>query len=74
MADEPCVSVRALAKRWGVCRNTVLRLVWAGKLKALRIGEQIRFRIATIKAYEEELESAPPEKFRARGGGRKRAI
>ena len=72
MAPEPHVSLRAVAARWGVCRNTVLKLVDRGELKAMRIGGQLRFRMATLKAYEEELEAAPPTKRKTTYRGRQR--
>ena len=42
MADEPALSLQALAKRLNVSEKTVRRLVETCKLRAHRIGRQIR--------------------------------
>jgi excisionase family DNA binding protein len=42
MADEPALSLQALAKRLNVSEKTVRRIVETGKLRAHRIGRQIR--------------------------------
>lgn len=36
------LTVREVAKRLGVCQDTIYRLVAAGKLPAIRVGSAIR--------------------------------
>jgi excisionase family DNA binding protein len=41
-----------VAQRWGVSARTVARLVKKGRLRAVRIGRQVRFRLEDVLAYE----------------------
>lgn len=50
--DTALVDVGAVARRWGVRAMTVYRLVESGRLRAVRIGRALRFRLADIEAYE----------------------
>ena len=50
--DTALVDVPAVARRWGVKAMTVYRLVESGRLRAVRIGRALRFRLTDIEAYE----------------------
>ena len=52
MAEEKIYSIEDLAKRWGVHKTTVVRMVNAGKLKGFRVGNLWRFREEDIMKYE----------------------
>jgi excisionase family DNA binding protein len=43
--------VRAVARRFGVCDKTVRRLIVSGKLKAHRVGRQIRVEEAGVVRF-----------------------
>jgi excisionase family DNA binding protein len=47
------LTVADLARNLGVSRWTVYRLVRSGDIKAVRVGERIRFRPADVDAYLE---------------------
>jgi excisionase family DNA binding protein len=45
------LTVNQLAGRLAISRDTVYRLVRAGKLPTVRVGERIRFRSEDVDAY-----------------------
>ena len=51
-------SVNDLASHLGISRWTVYRLVRSGEIRAVKVGERIRFRPADVEAYLER-EPAP---------------
>lgn len=52
-------TVAEVAKRWGVSRMTVYRMVNDGTLRHTRIGGQIRVHQDAVQEYEERDEQAP---------------
>lgn len=50
--DEPFYTIPEIAARWKVQPITVRRAIWAGELKAKRIGRQIRIEVGALHAYE----------------------
>jgi excisionase family DNA binding protein len=50
------LTVTQLGRHLGVSKWTVYRLVRSGELRAVRVGERLRFRPSDIDAY---LERAP---------------
>ena len=52
-APEGLLSVNELACQFGISRWTVYRMVRSGDIKAVRVGERIRFRPADVDAYLE---------------------
>jgi excisionase family DNA binding protein len=47
-----------LATKWGVSLRTVRRLIYAEKLKAVRIGPLVRIPQAEVERYERSLPAA----------------
>ena len=47
-----------LAERWRVQPWAIYELVRDGRLRALRIGRRVRFRISDVEAYEEKASGA----------------
>ncbi len=56
-APERLFSSDDLAERWQVSTRTVKRLVDKGEIHCIRVGSQIRFRLADILAYEKKRRS-----------------
>jgi excisionase family DNA binding protein len=54
----PFVSVDQLAKRWQVSGRTIRRMVEAGKLRAIRINNQLRIARQAVELYERTHEVA----------------
>ena len=54
---ERLLSSNDLADRWQVSTRTVKRLVDKGEIHCVRVGSQIRFRLADILAYEKKRRS-----------------
>ena len=50
---EVLLTVNDLRKRWKVGRTTVYRIINAGELKLVRVGESPRFRLTDVVAYED---------------------
>jgi excisionase family DNA binding protein len=71
-AQEPLLSIKAVASWLGVSRPTIYRLVDAGALHPVRVGERLRFYPADVRAYldrggDGESEETPGS--RAKSGG-----
>lgn len=49
---EQYLSTTQLKQRWSCCVETITRRVKAGKLPHIRIGNQYRFSMADVLAYE----------------------
>jgi excisionase family DNA binding protein len=49
------LTVNELARLFRVSRGSVYRLVNSGDLRAVRVGERLRFRSADIDAYLERV-------------------
>ena len=47
------LDVKALAKRWACCTDSVYRLS-ADQLRYVRLGHRRRYRLADVLAYEEQ--------------------
>ena len=54
-------TAETLAERWGVCSGTVRNLIRARKLKAFKVGRQIRIRPEAVEEYEKGREVEVPE-------------
>lgn len=54
MSQDQLLTLQQVADRLQVSMSTVRRLVDAGKLKAIRIGRNLRVRPEDIAAYIEE--------------------
>ena len=52
--NERLLSSNDLADRWQVSPRTVKRLVGSGKIHCVRVGRQLRFKLADILAYEKK--------------------
>jgi DNA-binding transcriptional regulator YhcF (GntR family) len=53
-SSEQLLSRRALADRWGVCRETIKRAERAGLIRAIRFNERLlRYKLSDIVAIEE---------------------
>lgn len=50
-------TVQDLMSRWSVSRSTIYREIARGRLKRDHIGGQVRFKVASIEAYEKNLSS-----------------
>jgi excisionase family DNA binding protein len=57
-AGSDLFSVNDLARHLGISKWTVYRLVHSGEIRAVKVGERIRFRPADVEAYLER-EPAP---------------
>jgi hypothetical protein len=52
-SSEQLLSRKALANRWGVCRETIKRAERAGLLRAIRFNERLlRYKLSDILAIE----------------------
>jgi hypothetical protein len=52
-SSEQLLSRKALANRWGVCRETIKRAERVGLLRAIRFNERLlRYRLSDILAIE----------------------
>lgn len=52
-SSEQLLSRKALANRWGVCRETIKRAERAGLLRAVRFNERLlRYKLSDILAIE----------------------
>jgi excisionase family DNA binding protein len=64
MSDQPeqpfFFSVRDVAQRWTVHPKTVMREIERGRLRALRVGRQLRIHRNELARYEERHEFVPP--------------
>ena len=47
------LGIDALVQRWGVHRNTVIREIQRGRLRAVKIGHNWRVSPQSLRAYEE---------------------
>jgi excisionase family DNA binding protein len=63
-AREHLRSINELAKYLGITRTSVYRLVASGELKAVRVGQRMRFRPEDVAAYLERdaRENARPSR------------
>jgi excisionase family DNA binding protein len=52
-AREHLRSINELAKYLGITRSTIYRLVETGELKAVRVGQRMRFRPEDVAEYLE---------------------
>jgi len=59
---DALLSVKDVARRWGVCTATVYGLAKRGCVPCLRVGNSIRFRLEQIKGYERSREAAGSER------------
>jgi hypothetical protein len=54
-SSEQLLSRKALANRWGVCRETIKRAERAGVLHAIRFnGRLLRYKLSDVLAIEAE--------------------
>lgn len=51
---EVLLDLRDLEARWRVSKRKVQREIAAGRLRCVRIGRQLRFRMADVLLYEEQ--------------------
>ncbi len=49
---QTLLTIKDLCARWSISPRTVHRLKDEGELKFLRVGNQIRFPVASVIAYE----------------------
>jgi excisionase family DNA binding protein len=49
---RPFVTVEQLADRWQVSERTVRRMIEGGKLRALRVGPQLRIPLDVLERFE----------------------
>lgn len=56
--DRPLLDQEKAARRLGVSRWTVRRLVDAGELKPVKVGTSLRYRQADIEQYLNRLDAA----------------
>lgn len=54
---ERLLSSSDLADRWQISERTVKRLVDSGEVHCVRVGRQIRFKLADVLAYEKKRRS-----------------
>ena len=54
---ERLLSLDDLADRWQVSTRTIKRLLDDGEIHCVRVGRQIRFKLADILAYEKKRRS-----------------
>jgi len=51
--DQELLTQAALARRWKVSPRTLERWRWVGRgLQYIKVGGQVRYRLADIEAYE----------------------
>ncbi len=50
-SEKPLMSVKQLAKHFGLHPMTVYRWVWAGKLQGIKIGHNVRFRVEDVEKF-----------------------
>lgn len=64
--DGRALTVKELARRWDCAEMTIRRLVWAGELRAFRIGTRgVRIPLSEAERWEREHEA---------GRGREEAV
>jgi predicted DNA-binding transcriptional regulator AlpA len=73
--DSRLISIDDVAARWGVHRATVLRIYYRGELPAVSVGtgakrSTLRFRLATIEAFEKQRERSAKGPAKRRGPAR----
>ena len=54
--ERPHWTIDALATRWAVSPRTVRRLIESGRLRAIRIGGQLRVSPEALECFEERQE------------------
>jgi excisionase family DNA binding protein len=54
--ERPHWTIDALATRWAVSPRTVRRLIESGRLRAIRIGGQLRVSPESLERFEERQE------------------
>ena len=54
---ERLLSSKDLAAHWQVSTRTIKRMMDSGQIHFVRIGNQIRFRLGDILAYEKKMRS-----------------
>lgn len=57
------VSIDAVMTRLGICRKTAMRVVATGKLPALKVGRQWRFKPEDIDAFVERQREEQMKEF-----------
>ncbi|MDH6245536.1 helix-turn-helix domain-containing protein [Mycobacterium sp. OTB74] len=57
---DPELLVPAVAEELGICKETVLRAIRSGRLRAMRIGRGYRIRASWIDEYRENATVAAP--------------
>lgn len=57
--NSKVLSLEEVAKLLGVSERTIRREVKAGKLRAFRVGSQLRFRPESVDEYMKNQEIAP---------------
>ena len=63
MSDELLVDLNEAARRLAMCRRSVQTLVYAGELRAVRIGRSRRIPVVDLEAYVKDLrEVARPDR------------
>lgn len=66
--DEPeCLSIVSAARRLGVGRSTVFKMIAQGSLPTVKIGRRRMIRASPLRAW---LDAAETERVPAKGGGK----
>jgi excisionase family DNA binding protein len=52
-SSTPLLTYKELVERWRVSRQTIHKLVKAGRLKATYVGGSVRFHIEEVERYEQ---------------------
>ena len=50
--EEKIYTIEELAQRWGVHYNTVYRLIQSQRLKAFKVGSNVRITAAEVHRFE----------------------
>ena len=64
MEREKMLSVKEVTETLNISRNTVIRWIAEGRIKALKFGRQWRFRPSDISQWLEHGEAVKPKKKR----------
>jgi excisionase family DNA binding protein len=52
-------TIEALAKRWQLSKRTIIRQIENGRLRAIRVGKQLRIHPDVVARYEERHQTRP---------------
>ncbi len=58
MSEQRMYPVKLLASLWGLSEKTIRRKIWAGELKAKRMGGKVLVPAAEVERYERSLPAA----------------